>query len=315
MADNPLTVDEAVGTLFRVTSDNGGPVEMKVGTPGGAAADITVHNILFVDAAASASGANGALNHPYTTIQAAVNAAAAIPMTEVCIKIAPGTYAETVLVPTATVSIIAFDGWTGVGPNGTTGLPVLTGGMEIQPLTGTTPPEVFFSNLRMTGTVQDSGSSDLSVHCNNVRATGSFVGGLVTLYLTNSDIGGLINARDDLFLELDGYSWGRLKANGTSYAGATKQFYDSGCDIQAGQLGVEGLAIGASQAVSFPHTGTVPEEFAIVTKSGTATDFQLVFSHTGTDVVVCIITNLSRVSTDFDDLVQTQVFHRQMQPA
>lgn len=313
MADNLLSVDDRVGTNFRVTSDNGGPVEMRViaGSGGGGAIDVT--RVLFVDSGVGGVGATGAINQPFATINEAILSAVASGFTEVIVKIAPGTYTEAILIPTSALTAISFDGWTSAEPRYQT-LPVLTGGITVQP-TAAPPasPDLYLSNLVITGTIEGAGATDLQVHLHNVRAAGSIGGALLTLYAVNSNISGIVGGSDDTFLWLDGYTWGQLIFNGTTMAPAAKQFFDHGCDVCPADLNVTGLAIGASQDVQFPHPETLSNEWAIVTKTGVAqTDYQLVFSHTTTAAVHCIITNLSRASTNFDDTVSTLVFHGTM---
>lgn len=271
--------------------------------------NVAVTHVLFVDAGASATGQTGSLSHPFTTINAAILAAAAL--TSVVVRIAPGTYAEAVVVGTSALTMISFDGWTSAGPEApNNNLPVLSGGVTVFPITGVTTPDVFFSNVYLTGTIAGSGSSDLQIHLHNVRSTGSIEGATLKLYATVANISGIVGGSDDTFLFVDGYTWGRLVANNTALAPATKAFYDHGCDSAASDLNVTGLAIGASQEVAFPHPGTLQNEWAIITKTGTAqVDYTLTFDHTETAAVHAIITNLSRVSTNFSDAVSTLVFH------
>jgi hypothetical protein len=313
MVDNLLSVDERVGTNFRVTSDNGGPLEMRVVPPAGVIGPIDVTRVLFVDSGVGGAGASGAINQPYPTIAQAIAEAVASSAEQVIVKIAPGTYTEAIVIPTSLLTAISFDGWTSAEPR-YADLPVLTGGMTVQPTASPpTSPDVYLSNLVMTGTLTGTPTTDLQVHMHNVRFGGIIGGALLNLYAVNSNIAGDVGGSDDTFLWLDGYSWGQLIFNGANMAPAAKQFFDHGCDVCPSSLNVTGLAIGASQDVQFPHPETLDNEWAIVTKTGVAqTDYQLVFSHTTTAAVHCILTNLSRVSTNFSDDVSTLVFHGTM---
>jgi hypothetical protein len=315
MADNLLSVDERVGTNFRVTSDNGGPLEMRVVPPGGGSDPIEVTRVLFVDSGVGGVGATGALNQPYATITEAIADAVASLATSVVIKIAPGTYAEEIIIPPSSLTAVSFDGWTSAGPAvENDSLPVLSGGIVVQ--ASPAPPDsptVLLSNLLFTSTISSASLTDLVVVLHNVRATGSIQGATLYLYSTVSDIAGIVGGSDDTFLFLDGYTWGRLVANATAVSNAAKEFFDHGCDVCPASLSVTGLAIGASQEVSFPHPVTRNDEYAIITKTNIpAVDYTLTFSHTETDAVHAIITNLSRVSTNFDDTVATLVFHGTM---
>jgi len=283
-------------------------------TPG-TAADIHVNRVLFVDTAGVALGANGTLNHPFLTINAAITAAAALTITSIVIKIAPGTYAEEVHVPPSTLTTISFDGWTSAGPEvPNDDLPILSGGMVIWPIAAPPDsPDIFLSNLLFTSTIAGTASTDLQIHLHNVRALGSIEGAILYLYATQSNIGGIVGGSDDTFLFLDGYTWGQIVYNSTVLAPAAKQFFDHGCDVAPSSLNVTGLAIGASQEVAFPHPATLNNEFAIITKTGVpADDYYLTFTHTETASVHAMITNLSRTPGDFADTVATLVFHGTM---
>jgi hypothetical protein len=280
-----------------------------------AGGNVAVTRVLFVDAGASATGATGSLSHPFLTINAAILAAAALAVDSIIIKIAPGDYAELVVVGTSDLLCVSFDGWTSAGPEApNTNLPVLSGGMVIFPATGgPATPDIFISNAYCTGTIGGYMSSDIQIHMHNAHSIGSIEGATLNLYATVSNIAGIVGGSDDTNLYIDGYTWGRLVANNTSLAPATKFFYDHGCDMASSALNVTGLAIGSSQEVAFPHPITRNNEFAIITKIGTAqTDYTLTFSHTETAAVHAIITNLSRMVGDFSDPVSTLVFHREI---
>jgi hypothetical protein len=119
-----------------------------------------------------------------------------------------------------------------------------------------------------------------------------------------------------LDLNVDGYSWGQLVRAGTTLLPAdySRTFYEEGVDYADDVLAVAGLAIGASQAVTFTHDTARAGEIGAISKIDAvpATDFQMVFSHTGAGTVTFILTNLSRVSTNFNDEVRHVVWHMDM---
>jgi hypothetical protein len=281
--------------------------------PGSVIGPIDVTRVLFVDSGVGGVGASGAINQPYPTIAQAIAEAVASSAEQAVIKIAPGTYTEAIVIPTSLLTAISFDGWTSAEPS-YIDLPVLTGGITVHPTASPpTSPDIYLSNLCITGTVTGTPTTDLQLHLHNVRFAGTIGGALLNLFATVSNIAGVVGGSNDTYLWLDGYTWGRLIYNSATLAPAAKQFFDHGCDVAPSALSVTGLAIGASQDVQFPHPGTLDNEWAIVTKTGVAaTDYQLVFSHTTTAAVHCIITNLSRASTNFTDAVSTLVFHGTM---
>jgi hypothetical protein len=274
---------------------------------------------LFVDAGASAGGANGQMAHAFQTIQAAVDQVITNAWNSAIIKIAPGTYAAGITVTTsASLTTLVLDSWQAGNPDATNAdLPVISGNITVQPITGATSPDLYLANLNIISNIESSNLAvvDLQVHMQNCRFSPGTIDCLnLELYLIHTDFGGDAGGTNSFSLHTDGYSWAKIVSNGSALSpGYSRDFWDTGADVWDSNLNVTGLAIGASQAVTFPHPETRVNEYAMATKlTPFATDFQLVFSHTGVADCTFILTNLSRASTDFADDIRTVVFHCDM---
>jgi hypothetical protein len=316
-----IQVTERTGTQFRITSDNAGPLDCVV-VPGGAGAAGIPSRILFVDAGNAASTSqNGSFSDPFGTIQQAVTAADASGLNSAVIMIAPGTYAENVVVPnSATLGDLVVQGWCNVVPAlwMPTDLPGIAGNWT---LTGdvSSSMQVSFSNLYFSASLITSGGgggNDMRVSFDHCSITPAIEGNNVVVefadcQVLSTDIVGAAS----LIIRTDGASWSTMVRNNVSIipASYTREFRDTGADTWPDALNVAGLAIGNFQTVSFDMPTARAGEFCIATKLAPfATDFDLVFSHTDSGHAFFVLTNLGRVSTNFNDGVRVVCFHSDM---
>jgi hypothetical protein len=291
---------------------------------------IRVNAVIFVDATAPLAGQAGTLDHPYRTIQQAIDDAVANYNPAAIIRIAPGGYLQALNIPDAAIETIVFEGWGKEHPLSTLGLPTILGTMTVAPRTGA-PYVICLANVRYDGDIvtTNTGTDDVTVKLHGVNfLNGSIAANNLSVYLEHTEFGGgvTINGNATMYLDSDGYSWGEIvRANTTLLpVDYVRTFYEEACDYYDSTLQVVGLAIGASTPVDLPHPRTRPGEVGAVSKIDVApaTDFQMVFSHTSADTATYILTNLSRDSGggvgNFSADVRSVVWHMAMatnQPA
>ena len=291
--------------------------------PGGGGS-ITVTAVIFVDSNAPLAGQVGSLDHPFRTVQQGITAAAALVADSAIVRIAPGTYTEVLSVPATTLSVLCLEGWGHQNGNIATALPTVDGNITVAPKGGGGAPLfVSLSALEYLGTIRtvDPATQDLNVYLFNVAFTGSIEANNLFVRPNHLSVPNpsTFEGTTSLHLDTDGYSWGEILRSGTLLIPGlapeyVRTFYEEGCDYGDESLDVQGLAIGASQPVTLAIGTARPGEVAAVTKLGAvpATDFQLVFSHTGAGNATFILTNLSRASTNFNDDVRVVVWHMGM---
>jgi hypothetical protein len=285
---------------------------------------IRVNAVVFVDSTAPLAGQAGTLDHPFRTIQQAATYAAATYTGAAIIRIAPATYAGNVNVPDNTLDVLVFEGWGKEPALSSPNLPTIVGDIVVTPKSVGNPLVVSFANLQQQGNIEaaNPAAQDLFVELHSVLLNGGTISANnLGVFLEHTDFNGVtsIAGTTSMSLNTDGYSWGQLVRQATTLAPAaySREFFEEGCDYFESTLQVNGLAIGASQPVVLNHPTAREGEVGAITKTDAvpATDFQLVFSHTGAGTATYILTNLSRASTNFADDVRTVVWHMNMATA
>lgn len=281
---------------------------------------IPVTNVRFVDSSAPLTGQAGTLDHPFRTIQQAVDSLVSNVTTSGIVRIAPGGYAENISVPDSDMTTIVFEGWGKENPYSSANLPTITGDVTIaQKTVGSWV--VCLAGLTLVGniTTANTGTDDAIVKLSNVAyGPGTIEANDLTVHLVHTEFfsGTFIRGNASMDLTTDGYSWGQLVRAATTLAPIdyTREFNDSGCDWAQSNLNVTGLAVGSSTTYDLTHSTARQGEFGAITKVGAApaADFMLTFSHTGTGTFTVVLTNFSRLSGTFTDPVQTLVWHQSL---
>jgi hypothetical protein len=291
--------------------------------PGGGAS-LRVHAVVFVDAHAPVDDQAGTLDHPFQTLQQGIDYACSNYSGGAIVRVAPEQYAEDLNVPDTNLDVLVIEGWGKEFAVSTALLPRILGNIVVQPKSIAPPLTLCLANLEMQGNIgtADPGAQDFAVQLHSVQ----FNGGTITanntqVYLEHAAFmnGCTLSGFTTLNVRTDGYSWGELLRDFTTFnpPDYTRTFYEEGCDYADNDMVENGLAIGASIAVEFPHSTARPGDVGAVTQTTDpgVVDFQLVFSHCTLGSAWFILTNISRVSTNFNDAVRTVVWHMDMPEA
>jgi hypothetical protein len=315
-SDDPATA----GLVLTSTGEDGFPTW---GSPGGD--QVWVTKVVFVDAGAVALGANGSLSHPWQTINAAIADVLARDWNSAVIMIAPGTYAENVVVPDdATLTDLVFQAWNlGMMPSwGPEDLPILSGSFTITGSVAQTV-ETSFAGLHLAGDISSGGVSgdfQLVVAFDRCRIDGDILGTSVDVSMRECDVRSpTINGQlADLQIHVDSTSWRALIDNAVALTPDTytREFYGVGCDIWDEVIDVQGVAIGAFTMLTFDIATARESEYCIATKTtvggGVEAEYSLTFSHTDLGHAYFQLLNISRASTNFNDEMQLVIFHNGM---
>jgi hypothetical protein len=314
---NQLTCELPPNRTLTLTTNNAGQVDFKVGT-GTGGSEVVVNHTYFVDASHTSDSVHtGSLTFPFLTLQAAINAAVASGLSTVTIFVAPGTYIENPVIPiNITLGKLIFTGWanyttidatpeTNLGGNITNNAPTVTmlsfvnlflGGTTIQP----TNPATDLLMLRFD-------------HC---QVTAAINAGEVDIAATSTKFFGNITGAVTTAIGFDGYTWAQIINTAAVILPATytRQFYDTGSDVNLVNATVQGVAIGTWGDVSINFPGAREGELAIagLQTDNTSSDFVLVFVCTQNDTVRFKLFNISRLSHDFDEPIICEVFHSNM---
>lgn len=258
MADNLLSVDEQVGQIFRVTTDNGGTLDTRVvaAGSGGAvdAADVTyepanpndwpepppanvaealdiaiseavngpqgaVTRVFFVDSQGATGGNDGSLHHPFQTAQAAVDSAIATGYSSVVLMMAPGEYTDPLDILGGILSHVTISGWADVWPNELpTDIPGFTAGANISIAQGV---NVAFTRLHLASTSIASRTvgESLFVSFSNCLVHSDLHGAdIVASFLQTDMAGDILSTTANCLVQTDGFSWSCMRTNGITIA-------------------------------------------------------------------------------------------------
>lgn len=289
---------------------------------GGATA---VTKVLFVDALIGAltPTKDGSIGAPFATVQEAVDWTVAHPALggDPIVMIAPGTYVDPIAIPIACAGIM-LQGWANVDAvNAPTDVPNLAGNIII---TGAVndPTPVHFANLFLGGTTIASNNTatiDLLIDFRNCFIAVTTIEAFnIDITLMASDCAAAIAATGagDVGLTSDGYSWANIVRNAITITPANyfRRFSDTGADQANATFSAVGVAINTEVVCLVVYAGARLGDFAMATLTGLAqpTDFSLTFHHCETDLVVFMLYNASRASTNFAEAGSVAVFHASM---
>lgn len=300
------------GFVLTATGEETHPVWSAPPAPFAGAA---VAQTLFVDAVNFSATPTGTLAAPFQTIQAAVNRAVANGWTQVQIIVAPSTYADPIAIPLA-LEMVIIEGW---GP-ATFLLGTIIGG----DITYTSLPggwaNLILRNVNITAAniaTADPLTQDIVVQMLDVVCAAAVSAFNIQLGMIQTYQNGNVTAGGGLTVEFDGYSWQRhLLAAPVFSAGGlyNKGFTDAGHDTYQRNLTVAAVAIGttAFQAMAVPAYVQAGDRVSIQVQDPSVRDFICGVHGVDAASVVVWLTNLSRVSTDFDEPISLLVHHEQM---
>lgn len=273
---------------------------------------LPVAQTLFVDAVNSPGvGMTGTLAAPFQTLQQAVNQAVANGWTQVEIFVAPATYAAAVAIPIA-LEIVTFTGWTDF-------LPPILGGDIVYASLPAGWANLNFINCNITAaTIQtdNPAANDLNLffeRCSNAAAVTA--ANLVVEFRETFNAGAM-TGNTALFTRWDGWSWRNHVLLNPALAPAAyfRTFLDAGHDVYAASLTANGVAIGTTTFFNVAVPWVRAGDYATVqVLDPVATDYICGVHSSSAGQVQIWLTNLSRVSTNFNEAAQVMIHHMQMQ--
>jgi hypothetical protein len=317
VATDYLTVAQAIAAIFAQFS-----TKLQDTGTGSASGVAPVNKVLFVDAAnytLPPSSQNGTLSNPFENIGNALLLALSNLWNSVIIMVAPGIYSDDLTIPGVSLSSVVISGWTNVDPNlMATDTPSISG----DTITVAEDTILQFANCNVSVnniTSTDSHAVDLSVSfCNCFVDLAVIAGDELLVSLENTILTGDVSLAGNTSTQLttDGFSWSSIVSNGVvvNPDDYSRRFRDTGADTYGSSLTATGLAIGGTVLVDCDYPGVRPGEYAIGTalEDPSPADFSFSFHHTTEDHVFFALTNISRVSTNFNEAIRIAVLHESM---
>ncbi len=265
----------------------------------------SITRVLRVDGTLGAPTGDGSLGAPFATLQQAITYAAGLGIFNVQLLVAPGIYPGAVAIPIwLATTISGYDECEG-------DVPVLSGNITFTFLGG---GSLRFSNVLITATSIDVGTETLDIRFVNTVCAAELIGGSFDVHWDHSQQTGDIVVMLGLNTWWDGYSWSRTLATPPlfmSNMGYNRVFRDAGHSIRQTNLTVNGVAIGTTAFVGIAVPNYVRDDdiVQIQTLNPLIQDFICGVHGVNAGLVVVWITNLSRVSTNFDEVVFLTVHH------
>jgi hypothetical protein len=275
------------------------------------AGDVHVSNILFVDAGAAAVGQTGSLSHPFTSIQPAIAALVVAGAITGTIRIATATYIDPIAIPIGLA--VAFQGWDPQNPVILSGDITIVGGIG-------SSDKVTFENCTILAaniTAADPLTQDIKLSFDASECLAVITGFNISCEWRTSTQLGAINAGGGLTTSWDDWSWARpLNAAPVfTVAGSyDRSFWGTGHDIYERNVTVAAVAIGttAFQSMAVPAYVRAGDAVSIQVENTAVRDFICGIHGVDDGAVVVWLTNLSRVSTDFDEEIRLLIHHNDM---
>jgi hypothetical protein len=265
-----------------------------------------------VDAVNFSATPTGTFGAPFQSCNQAIAAAVTAGLNFIQLLIAPSTYADAIAIPAGID--VTFHGWDEFAA------PLLGG--DITVTSGVAAPNITFTNCLITASnirTANLATQDLNLAFINTTNTAAISANNLDLTYRQSTQTGGVTATAATNITFDGYSWAKtLAANPALPPGYTRSFFDAGHDVYPRALTKNGVAIGTTGFVTMAiSTGAFVRggEFAEVRVADpTVQDFICGVHGVGPGSVTCWITNLSRVSTNFNEAVAVIIHHQQMVP-
>jgi hypothetical protein len=271
---------------------------------------VPVAQTFFVDAVNYSAAPTGTLGAPYQTIQAAINAAVALGLSFIQLIIAPATYAGAVSIPLGIV--VTFHGWDYQAPA------ILGGDITIAGSIGSAQTFTF-TNYAITAaniTVTDPATEDISLIFQDSFNSAAIAGFNVIIEYHQSTQAGDVTGNNLTDISYDGYSWSHTLDFAPTIlpVGYMRQFYDAGHDVYSRSLIANGVAIGTTEFIDMVVSDYVRADdyVSIQTVDPSIRDFICGIHGVDAGSVVVWITNLSRVTTNFNEIIMLLIHHEAM---
>jgi hypothetical protein len=282
-------------------------------TWGAPAGVVAINRLLFVDAVNSpGAGSTGTLAAPFATIQAAIDQAVVNGWDTVQLQVAFSTYADAIAIPISLVQV-SIVAWDALQPAILSGDIVAT----TDPLGLTTTLELV--NCLVTATAIATANvalQPLNVKLVDTSNAATITASVLSLELLQSTQSGNVTGTTSLFVRWDGYSWAATMQVPPVFTPAaySRTFYDAGHDTYSRSLTTAGLAIGSTAFVDMvvPAYVRADDLAQIQVLDPTVKDFICGVHGTAAGIVTAWITNLSRVSTNFNEAIKLLIHHEQM---
>ena len=282
-----------------------------------------ITGVLFVDGTHGTATGTGAIGSPVQTLQQAMTRAAALGYTNVTIWVAPGVYPAIFTVPLGLTTCIRGWSFTPANPLALADAnTVLSGNVTIVGANGT-PTRVAFVDVTTIMTIitaADPLTQDIELTFIRTTNAAGIDGNVVEVVLQESNPLGNIGGTNGVSITTDGYSWARLvTAVPTITPGYTRTFLDAGHDIYTRLLTINGVpvfpAVGSTAFLTMATPGFIEagDRVSIQVEDPAVQDFVCGIHGVGAgSAVTAWITNLSRVSTNFNDTVLLTIHHNDM---
>jgi hypothetical protein len=270
-----------------------------------------VAQTFFVDEVNFSASPTGTLSAPYRTIQQAIDQAVVLGWAYVNIMVAPSDYVDPIAIPLDLA--VAITGW------GKNALPTLSGAITI---TGgiSSAERVSFENCVISAAsiaAADPLTQDLNLsffNCENFAPISGF--NIICLWQLSTQAAN-VTAGGGLSTSWDDWSWSHtLNAAPAITAGGvyTRNFWGAGHDTYERSLTVAAVAIGTTvfQAMAVPAYVEEDDHVTMQVSDPNVRDFICGIHGVDAGSVVVWLTNLSRVSTDFDEAIRLLIHHNDM---
>lgn len=268
----------------------------------------SITRLLRVDATLGSASGDGSLGQPFATVQQAVTNAVSRGWNNVQICVAAGTYPGAVVVPISLATIISGYDETGIDS------PVLGGAFSF---TGAGEGTLGFVDCQVSAPTIDAGIQDLYLIAWRSVITSAVTGANLTCEWHDTIQSGNVTAAAILTTFFDGPAWAKtIDVNPAFLAGVAygRTFSDAGHDVVTANVFLNGLAIGSSAFVNVPLPTFVraDDRVQLQVDDPTVVDFTVSLHGVVANTAVVYLTNLSRVSTNFDEPCLFTVHHNTM---
>lgn len=304
-----LTSELAPGQTLEMPCNNLLTTFMRTADP--ATIGGVVQGVLFVDSVRGTAAGPGGISTPFQTCQQAINYAVAVPMATVVLYLAPGQYPAAIAIPN-TISVF-FHGWDKTDP------PSLGGDITITGQVGAALLHSFENCMLAASNIAVANPADQDIRLNfrSCDVSSEITAFNANINYIESIQGGDIAAGGALYIEWDGYSWARTLTAAPTITGTVssgRTFLDAGHDIYTAAIAQNGVAIGTTVFIAVGLTPEVRENDRIDVQfaNPTATDCRVGVHQVTAGSVTVWLENLSRASTNFDEVGLFTIHHREM---
>jgi len=254
----------------------------------------------FVDplnASATVAARNGTLASPYISVNEALTAAVVAGLSKVQV-IVSGTDTAAIVVPDVLTNV-CITGWTAMFGTGSF-YDAVTGAITLNTPAGAT--QLQFDRIRVTSAITMTNGNPILF--TNSRVIGLITGDAGAISWIDSQQTGNITYAGALACQWDDSSWTYAGVAGAAIVAApvTNYFVGVGPRRYVSAVAINGVAIGATAQGSTALAAAVAGMHGHVTPTApVAADYEVKFKYTDAGNVYWTLTNISRVSTNFNE--------------